>query len=151
MPRTLAELLAHARAGITRLTPGQAFEAASNGALLVDTRSEGDRERSGVAPGSIHIPLSVLLWRLAPDSAWRNPHVGATDRKLVVICEHGFSSSLAAASLVELGLDASDVIGGFDAWLEEELPTVPPGARGGELPGMGQPEAPLGDASRPER
>ncbi len=140
MPRTLADLLAAARAGITRLTPAQAFGATANGALLVDTRSERDRERSGVAPGSIHIPLSVLQWRLAPDSAWRNPHVGATDRKLVVICEHGFSSSLAAASLVELGLDASDVIGGFEAWSEEGLPAVPPGPGDGELPGMGEPE-----------
>ena len=141
MPRTLDEILADARSGITRLTPTQAFEAASNGALLVDTRSERDREHSGVAPGSIHIPLSVLQWRLAPDSAWRNPHVGATDRKLVLICEHGFSSSLAAASLVELGLDASDLIGGFDAWTAQGLPTVPPGAGDGELPGMGEPEA----------
>jgi rhodanese-related sulfurtransferase len=140
VPRTLAELLADARASITRLTPSQAFEAASSGALLVDTRSERDRERSGVAPGSIHIPLSVLQWRVAPDSAWRNPHVGPTDRKLVVICEHGFSSSLAAATLVDLGLDASDVIGGFEAWRAEGLPTVPPGVNDGGLPGMGEPQ-----------
>jgi rhodanese-related sulfurtransferase len=143
VPRTLADLLADARARITRLTPGQAFEAMSNGALLVDTRSERDRERSGVAPGSIHIPLSVLQWRLAPDSAWRNPHAGPADRTVLVICEHGYSSSLAAATLVDLGLDASDVVGGFEAWRAEGLPTIPPGQchADDELPGMGEPEA----------
>jgi rhodanese-related sulfurtransferase len=141
VPRTLADLLADARAGLVRLTPSQAFEAASKGALLVDTRSELDRERSGVAPGSIHIPLSVLQWRVAPDSAWRNPYVGA-DTKLVVICEQGFSSSLAAATLADLGVDATDVVGGFEAWKEEELPTIPAGKTRGEdeLPGMGRPE-----------
>jgi rhodanese-related sulfurtransferase len=141
VPRALADLLGDARARITRLTPAQAFEAASDGALLVDVRSERDRERSGVAPGSIHIPLTVLQWRVAPDSTWRNPHVGA-DTRLVVICEHGFSSSLAAASLVDLGLDASDVVGGFDAWKAEGLPSVPPAPGPGddELPGMGEPD-----------
>jgi rhodanese-related sulfurtransferase len=140
--RPLADLLDDARARITRLTPSQAFEAAANGALLVDIRSERDRERSGVAPGSIHIPLTVLPWRVAPGSAWRNPHLGPPDRQLVLICEHGFSSSLAAATLVELGLDAGDVIGGFGAWREEGLPTVAPGQgqSDDELPGMGGPQ-----------
>lgn len=143
MPRSLADLIEDARGKFVRMTPSQAFEAVSKGALLVDTRSERDRERSGIAPGSIHIPLSVLQWRLAPDSAWRNPHVGQADRKLLVICEHGFSSSLAAATLVDLGLDASDVVGGFEAWRAEGLPTVPPRQAHGddELPGMGEPEA----------
>jgi rhodanese-related sulfurtransferase len=141
VPRALADLLGDARARITRLTPAQAFEAASDGALLVDVRSERDRERSGVAPGSIHIPLTVLQWRVAPDSTWRNPHVRA-DMRLVVICEHGCSSSLAAASLVDLGLDASDVVGGFEAWKAEGLPTVPPvpGPDDDGLPGMGGPD-----------
>jgi rhodanese-related sulfurtransferase len=92
VPRTLADLLEEARAKVTRLTPNETFEAAANGALLVDIRSEPDRERSGVAPGSIHIPLSVLPWRVAPDSDWRNPHVGPPDRRLILVCEHGVES-----------------------------------------------------------
>jgi len=142
VPRSLDDLLGDARARIVRLTPSQAFEAVSNGALLIDIRSEQDRGRSGVAPGSIHIPLTVLSWRVAPDSPWRNPHLGPSHRQLVVICEQGFSSSLAAATLVELGLDATDVVGGFEAWKEEGLPAVPPGRGRGDhrLAGMDRPD-----------
>ncbi|HST25426.1 MAG TPA: rhodanese-like domain-containing protein [Gaiellaceae bacterium] len=142
MPRTLDDLLDAARAKLERLTPRQALEAAAGGALLVDTRSERDRDRSGVAFGSVHIPLSVLEWRVAPDSEWRNPHLGPPGRKLVLICAHGYSSSLAAARLVDLGLDATDVIGGFDAWSADGLPAVAPSqVQGdGELPGMDGPE-----------
>jgi rhodanese-related sulfurtransferase len=142
VPRAFADLLKDARSKIERLSARQAFEAAENGALIVDVRSERDRERSGVAPGSIHIPLSVLEWRVAPDSAWRNPHLGPTDRRLVLLCEQGFSSSLAAATLVDLGVDAADVVGGFEAWRADGLPAVASkderGAR--ELSGMGGPE-----------
>ncbi len=141
MPRSLAELLEEARARIERLAPRQAFEAAANGALIVDVRSELDRERTGAVPGSIHIPLSVLEWRVAPDSAWRNPHLGPVDRRLVLLCAQGFSSSLAAASLVDLGLDAADVVGGFDAWRAVGLPTTAAvrDQGDGELAGMGGP------------
>jgi rhodanese-related sulfurtransferase len=142
VPRTLADLLDEARARIERLSPGQAFEAAENGALIVDVRSERRRERSGVVPGSIHVPLTVLEWRVAPDSAWRNSHLGPVDRRLVLLCDHGFSSSLAAATLVDLGLDAADVVGGFEAWREDGLPTVASGQAcdESELPGMSRPE-----------
>jgi rhodanese-related sulfurtransferase len=142
-PSALDDLLAAARAKLARLTPREAFEAASNGALLIDIRLEEDRDRFGVAPGSIHIPLTVLAWRVAPDSEWRNPHLGPRDRQLVVACEQGFSSSLAAATLVDLGLDASDVVGGFEAWRTEGLPTVAARRDPGDdaLRGMGAPEA----------
>ena len=139
MVRTLAELLLDARARITRLSPAEAHAAAEKGALLVDLRAETDRERDGVVPGSIHVPRTVLEWRLAPGSPWRNPHVVA-ERRVVLICAHGFSSSLAAATLVELGLNAGDVIGGFAAWREAGLPVRPAVSHpDGELPGMGAP------------
>jgi len=142
VPRSLADLLEEARARIERLAPRRAFEAAADGALIVDVRSERDRERTGVVPGSIHIPLSVLEWRVAPDSAWRNPHLGPADRRLVLLCAQGFSSSLAAATLVDFGLEAGDVVGGFEAWREDGLPTVPAGRDQDDsgLPGMAGPE-----------
>jgi rhodanese-related sulfurtransferase len=143
--RTLAQLLDAARARITRLEPAEAFAAAQQGALLVDIRSEPDREREGIVPGSLHIPRTVLEWRLDPDSPWRNPHVGSLDQRIVVFCDHGYSSTLAAASLVDLGfVRAADVIGGFAAWRDAGLPTSPaPQYRrvAGELAGMGPPDA----------
>jgi rhodanese-related sulfurtransferase len=127
--RTLHELLVEARAKIDRLEPAEAWSAAHDGALIVDTRSD---RSSGVVPRSLHLPLSVLLWRVDLDSGWRNPHVGGLDTRLILMCEHGESSSLAAASLLELGFTrAGDVIGGFEAWQAAGLPVVaapPPGA-----------------------
>jgi rhodanese-related sulfurtransferase len=111
------------------------------GATMIDIRAQIDREQLGAISGSIHIPRTVLEWRLAPDSKWRNPHVDQHER-LILICDHGYSSSLAAATLVELGCQAADVIGGFTAWVDANLPIIritqlpdPPG-----LPGMGPPE-----------
>jgi rhodanese-related sulfurtransferase len=135
--RTLDELLADARGKIERLEPTEAWSAAQDGTLIVDTRS--DRSR-GVVPGSLHVPLSVLQWRLAPDSDWRNPHVGGLDTRLILICDHGESSSLAAESLLELGFRrASDVIGGFEAWLAAGLPVAEAPRAGDGLPGMDSP------------
>jgi rhodanese-related sulfurtransferase len=138
--RTLDELLEAAQARIRRFEPIDALAAVDRGALIIDIRSAGDRERDGIVPGSLHIPRTVLEWRLDPDSPWRNPHVGGLDRQLLLLCDHGCSSVLAAATLVELGfVNAGDVIGGYVAWQEAELPTgpAPPGRRGPrELPGM---------------
>jgi rhodanese-related sulfurtransferase len=140
--RTLDELLGDARARSERLTPPQAAAAAEDGALIVDIRSELDRERTGVVPGSLHVPRTVLEWRLDPDSRWRNPHVGGLDRRILVLCDEGYSSSLAAATLVELGFaHAADVVGGFEAWQAAGLPVSPAPARRGPsaLPGMDPP------------
>jgi rhodanese-related sulfurtransferase len=135
--RTLDELLAEARAKIERLEPAEAWTAAQDGALIVDTRSD---RSPGVVPGSLHVPLSVLQWRLAPDSTWRNPHVGSLESRLILICEDGESSSLAAASLVELGFaQVGDVVGGFEAWLAAGLPVTEAPAPGDGLPGMDSP------------
>ncbi len=142
--RTLEELLSAAEERIARLEPAEALAAAEEGALIVDIRSELDRERDGIVPGSLHIPRTVLEWRLAPESAWRNPHVGGLEKRIVLLCDHGFSSVLAAATLVELGFaNAGHVVGGFAAWRDAGLPTMPaPQYRRDptELPGMRPPD-----------
>ena len=121
--------------GSAALTPGEAHAAAAAGALIVDIRADLDRERAGVVPGSLHVPRTVLEWRLDPGSPWRSPHAPPLDRPVILICDHGYSSSLAAATLVELGFaDAGDVIGGFEAWREAGLPVA--GAPSARAPGM---------------
>jgi rhodanese-related sulfurtransferase len=138
--RTLDELLAEAAARIDRLEPAAAFAATEAGALLIDIRSERDRERDGVVPGSVHIPRTVLEWRLDRDGLWRNPHVAGTGRRILLLCDHGCSSVLAAATLVELGYpDAGDVIGGFAAWRDDGLPVERAPAAPDGLPGMEPP------------
>jgi rhodanese-related sulfurtransferase len=138
--RTLEDLLHAAAASITLLPPEEAAAAVRHGATLVDIRSDLDRERDGLVPGSLPIPRTVLEWRLAVDSTWRNPYAPDLDRHVIIICDHGCSSLLAAATLVELGFaKASDVIGGYAAWRDAGLATAPaprdrPGP--GELAGM---------------
>jgi rhodanese-related sulfurtransferase len=111
-------MLAEARSRIVRYTPAEA--AAAEDVLLVDVRSSDEREVTGTIPGSVHVRRSVLEWRADPTSEWRDPqHVG---RRLVLVCAEGYSSSLAAATLVELGVDAGDLEGGFDAWAAAGLP-----------------------------
>jgi rhodanese-related sulfurtransferase len=112
------EMLAEARSRIVRYTPAEA-EAAQD-VLLVDLRSADERERSGVIPGAVHVPRSVLEWRADPTSEWHEPALRG--RRLVLVCGQGYSSSLAAASLVALGVDAGDLVGGYEAWVEAGLP-----------------------------
>jgi rhodanese-related sulfurtransferase len=125
--RTLDELLAEARARIERLTPAEALAGMGRGAVLVDIRSELARERDGIVPGSVHIPRTVLEWRLEPGGRWRNPHLGDVECELVVLCDHGCSSSLAAATLRLLGYErVADVVGGFEGWQADGLPVAFP-------------------------
>ncbi len=140
--RTVNRLLAEARARIApRLEPREALAAQARGAILLDLRSHDERDRSGIVPGSIHVPLSVLLWRVDPESGYSNPALGGRDGELVLMCAHGYSSSLAAAALREIGCTrATDVVGGFGAWVAAGLPVAPgpsPREAGDELPGMG--------------
>jgi rhodanese-related sulfurtransferase len=142
--RTLHELLAEAARRITRHTPEQAFAAVSRGALLVDIRAADSRNRDGVVPGSLHIPRTVLEWRLDPDDrAWRNPHAPGPGDEVILICDHGYSTVLAAATLVDLGFArVGDVVGGFAAWRAAGLPVSPwtsVSLRAGELAGMAPP------------
>jgi rhodanese-related sulfurtransferase len=142
--RTLVQLLEAARTRITRLHPAEAFAAVGDGALLIDIRSDVDRRRDGIVPGSIHIPRTVLEWRLDLDSEWRNPYVGGLERRIVLMCDHGCSSVLAAATLVDLGfIYTADVVGGFAAWRNAGLPTTAPPQHeraDGELAGMRPPD-----------
>ena len=141
--KTAAELLVDARSLIARVDPGTAWAAAgAEEALIVDIRSDDERRRDGIVPGSLHIPRTVLEWRVDPESGWSNPHVVATERRLILLCAHGWSSSLAAATLVDLGYpDAGDVEAGFEAWLAAGLPTTSaPERAAGALPGMAPPD-----------
>jgi rhodanese-related sulfurtransferase len=141
---TLDELLAEAQTRIVRYSPQDAKAALENGATLIDIRSESNRERDGVVPGSIHIPRTVLEWRVDVDSPYRNPHLGSVDDPIILICDHGCSTILAAATLTELGFThAGDVIGGFAAWRGEDLPTTSASRSKlgvDSLPGMSGPE-----------
>ncbi len=135
------KLLAEARRGRRRLEPEEAHAAVQRGALLIDTRSDESRAAEGVIPGALHLPLSVLEWRVDPDSEHRNPHVGDLDRELVLVCNESYSSSLAAARLRKLGFArATDLAGGFRAWKAAGLPVgaAPPPSEG--LPGSGDPD-----------
>ena len=133
----ISQLLADARTRIRRYNPA---EAAAADALLVDLRSHDERYRNGVIPGSIHVPRSVLEWRCDPASGFANPVVAESDRPLILVCAEGYSSSLAAAALIDLGVqDVGDLVGGYEAWVAAGLTTMdaPPLESG--LPGMGQP------------
>jgi rhodanese-related sulfurtransferase len=133
----ISQVLADARSRITRYPRS---DAAAADALIVDLRSHDERYRNGVIPGSIHVPRSVLEWRCDSTSGFANPVVAESDRPLILVCAEGYSSSLAAAALLHVGVrDAGDLDGGYDAWVAEGLPTMeaPPPDPG--LPGMGQP------------
>ena len=124
---TIDDALASARRRFTRLTAAQADAERAAGALLVDTRTETQRLAQGEIPGALVIDRTVLEWRLDPTSA---SHIAeATDHqvRVIVLCAQGYSSSLAAASLLDLGLvNATDVIGGFEAWQAARLPITKP-------------------------
>jgi rhodanese-related sulfurtransferase len=117
------ELLARARSALRRVDAETAAEAIARGALLVDIRSEVQREHDGVIPGAVFIPRNVLEWRCDPICPWREEQVSDPDRELILFCDEGYQSSLAAATLQELGLrHATDLVGGFQAWRGAGLP-----------------------------
>jgi rhodanese-related sulfurtransferase len=126
-PDPVAELLAASRRGLRRLGPIDAARAiADDGALLVDIRPEAQRQREGEIPGSIIVDRNVLEWRLAPTAEHRIPEVTGADQLVIVFCSEGYASSLAAASLRQVGLErATDLAGGFLAWDAAGLPTAP--------------------------
>ena len=121
--RSIDELLADARRGLDRLSPQEAFVAQQRGAVLVDIRPQASRELEGEIPGAVPIERTVLEWRLDPASDTRLP-IASYDAQVVVVCNEGYSSSLAAAVLQELGIRrATDLVGGFRAWKDANLPT----------------------------
>ncbi|MGW2262057.1 rhodanese-like domain-containing protein [Streptomyces sp. NPDC004749] len=124
-PTGIDELLDRVRADLDRIGPREAFEAARDGALLVDIRYAALRDRDGLIPGALVIERNELEWRLDPQGSHRAPEATDHDLRIVVICNEGYASSLAAVSLRHLGLHrATDLIGGFQAWKAEGLPVT---------------------------
>ena len=116
-------LLTRARSGIIRLSPVEVAARMQAGALLVDTRTDIQRAQQGDLPGALVIDRTVLEWRLDPLGDWRIPEATGLDLEVVVVCRQGFSSSLAADSLRRMGLSqATDMVGGVEAWIAAGLP-----------------------------
>ncbi len=133
--RTIDEILAAARARITRVTPRQAFGELDHGATLVDIRPAAQRAAEGEIPGATVIERNVLEWRFDPASQAKLASVTGYDDRILVICSEGYTSSLAAAALQDLGLaGATDVAGGFQAWAAAGLPVAAPS----QAPAAGQ-------------
>jgi rhodanese-related sulfurtransferase len=122
---TVEELLAEAATEIDRLAPAEAAEATARGDLLIDIRPEEQRRRDGLVPGAIAIDRNVLEWRLDPEGEHRDPDVARRDRRIILICDEGYQSVLAASTLRRFGLDSCDVIGGVQGWMAAGLPLEP--------------------------
>jgi rhodanese-related sulfurtransferase len=127
---TVERLLREARSRLDRLMPRDALARTQAGALLIDIRSELQRSRDGDLPGARRFPRNVLEWRLDPSSPHCDPEAARRDVTVILICDEGYQSSLAAATLRRFGLDATDVVGGFQAWRGAGLPIEP-----AQLPG----------------
>lgn len=132
MTSAIDRILAAARTRLSRLDPAKAATEQASGALIVDIRPEAQRRAEGEIPGSLVLERNVLEWRLDPTSTARIP-VADAKLRVIVVCSEGYTSSLAAASLLDLGLpNATDIDGGFLAWQAIGLPTVPGGTPAGE-------------------
>jgi rhodanese-related sulfurtransferase len=123
--RTISDVLEAARARLERLDPAEAQAAMQHGALLIDIRPVEQRTEHGEVPGAHHVERNVLEWRLDPESGASLPELAHLDAQVIVLCQQGYQSSLAAAALQDLGFArATDVAGGFDAWEAAGLPVV---------------------------
>jgi rhodanese-related sulfurtransferase len=124
--RTIDDLLAEARSRLQRVTPAQAAARWAAGAVLVDIRPAAQRAVEGEVPGALLVERNVLEWRFDPASDARLPQATGYDVEVLVLCQEGYTSSLAADALQMLGLHrATDVIGGFRDWRAAGLPAVP--------------------------
>jgi rhodanese-related sulfurtransferase len=125
--RGIDEILADARARLHRLDPHEADAARRGGAILVDIRPVAQRAEYGEIPGAVIIERNVLEWRLDPRSEARLSFAGSYDLPVIVLCQEGYTSSLAAAALLDLGLHrATDLAGGYAAWRDAGLPVLRP-------------------------
>jgi rhodanese-related sulfurtransferase len=125
--RGIDEVLSEARGRLSRVSPEDAHARQLAGALLVDIRYELLRRQDGVIPGALLVERNELEWRLDPLCDYRLPQAANHDLDVLVLCNEGYASSLAALSLQQLGLHrATDVIGGFQAWAAAGLPVTPP-------------------------
>lgn len=122
------DLLARARARLERLSPPEALAAVRDGAVLIDIRSDAQRAADGVVPHARFVPRNVLEWRLDPSSPHRDPALARAAGTVILMCDEGYQSSLAAATLQDLGVTgATDLAGGFRAWRAAGLPVERPG------------------------
>jgi rhodanese-related sulfurtransferase len=129
--RTIDQILAEARSRLQRVGPQQAARAAGEGALVVDIRPAAQRAAEGEIPGALIVERNVLEWRFDPASAARLPQA-SYDLRVIVVCSEGYTSSLAAAALQDLGVrHATDLDGGFCAWQAAGLPVTAPAGREG--------------------
>jgi rhodanese-related sulfurtransferase len=127
--QSIDEVLAQARSRLSRLDPHQAQAAISAGALLVDIRPQAQRAAEGEVPGALIVERNVLEWRFDPASPSRLPQASGYDLHLIVMCSEGYTSSLAAACLQDLGLvNATDLAGGFRGWETAGLPVMAGGS-----------------------
>ncbi len=125
-PRSITEVLEDARRRLDRLTPAEAERATQDGAVVVDIRPAAQRAAEGELPGALVIERNVLEWRFDPTSDARLS-IAAYDLPVVVLCSEGYTSSLAAAALQELGITrATDVVGGYAAWRRDGVPAPRP-------------------------
>ena len=121
----IAEILADARARLRRVDPHETAAALRRGAVLIDIRPAAQRAEFGEIPGAVIIERNVLEWRLDPRSDARLPFADNYDLEVIVTCQEGYTSSLAAAALQDLGLhQATDLAGGFAAWRDAGLPVT---------------------------
>ena len=121
-PRTIDDVREAARARLARLSPGEAAQALGEGAVLVDIRPAAQRAEEGSVPDALVVERNVLEWRFDPSSDASLP-IADHDLQVVVLCSEGYTSSLAAAALQEIGIHrATDVVGGFHAWVAAGLP-----------------------------
>ncbi|MEU8347605.1 Rhodanese-related sulfurtransferase [Actinomadura meyerae] len=125
MAQTIDDILAAARARLDRVRPDEAHAEAGAGAVLVDIRPAAQRAEEGEIPGALIVERNVLEWRFDPACDARLPVATGHDLRVIVFCSEGYTSSLAAASLHDLGLTrATDIVGGFKAWRAAGLPAT---------------------------
>jgi rhodanese-related sulfurtransferase len=111
------QLLARARSTLDRVPPERLVDEVAQGAIVIDIRPLAQRQRDGEMPGAVLVDRNVLEWRLDPTSPYRLPIATGPDVRFIIVCNEGFSSSLAAATLQQLGLRrATDLVGGFQGW-----------------------------------
>ncbi len=124
--RTIDELLAQSRETLVRVQPHEARDAMGGGALMIDIRTESQRAADGIVPDAIWFARNVLEWRCDPSCEGHDGRVGGLERHVIVMCDEGYQSSLAAATLQQLGFaSATDLDGGFQAWRAAGLPVAP--------------------------
>ena len=123
---TVDELVIEARSSLPRRpSPAEALAAQATGALLIDIRGDDQRRTCGLIPGALLLPRNSLEWRCDPASQWRDPAITSHGLHLILVCQQGYQSSLAAATLQRLGLvNATDMDGGFEAWTAAGLPVI---------------------------